>query len=298
MKENDHLGAYIVITFSLSIVLSLFIGLTGGHESAFIWMGYLSMIIPAIAVLVMTFVYKDPVHNANKRKKISAGWILIAIFLIPAVIHLVCIPLMAYLHHGMLPWQAWLTPDKNGFYHAPEKDGWGVLTYTQLVFKIAANAVVGLMIVSILAFFEEIGWRAWMLSKLFKRFPVKKSIVTGAAIWALWHIPFMLSGILYLKDISPVQTALIHPFGIFGAGIIISWLWLRTKSIWIVSIAHGALNNWGQYAFKFMEDNSMNIHDQLILFIGVNATLFVTGIIILLTLRLPRTKSLYHNALS
>jgi hypothetical protein len=35
---------------------------------------------------------------------------------------------------------------------------------------------------------------------------------------------------------------------------VIGWLWIRTESIWIVAIAHGALNNWGQYAFKFMRD--------------------------------------------
>lgn len=288
MRENNHLGAYIVITFSLSIVLSLFIGLTGGHESPFIWMGYFSMIIPAIAVLVMTFAYQEPVYNTGKRKKIRAGWVFPAIFLIPAIIHVVCIPLMVYLHHGRLPWQPWLTPDANGFYHAPEKDGWGTLTYAQLVFRIATNAVVGLMIVSILAFFEEIGWRGWMLPRLLKRFPVKKAIIIGAVIWALWHIPFMLSGILYLKDISPFQTALIHPLGIFGAGIIINWLWLRTKSIWIVSLAHGALNNWGQYAFKFMEDDSSNTYNQLMLFTGVNATLLLTGIIILLAVKSDR----------
>jgi membrane protease YdiL (CAAX protease family) len=34
---------------------------------------------------------------------------------------------------------------------------------------------------------------------------------------------------------------------------VIGWLWLRTESIWIVSLAHGALNSWGQYAFKYMQ---------------------------------------------
>jgi membrane protease YdiL (CAAX protease family) len=37
--------------------------------------------------------------------------------------------------------------------------------------------------------------------------------------------------------------------------LIIGWLWLRTKSIWLVTLAHGALNNWGQYAFKYMKDS-------------------------------------------
>jgi hypothetical protein len=39
-----------------------------------------------------------------------------------------------------------------------------------------------------------------------------------------------------------------------AAGLVIGWLWVRSESIWIVAIAHGALNNWGQYAFKFMRD--------------------------------------------
>jgi CAAX prenyl protease-like protein len=42
------------------------------------------------------------------------------------------------------------------------------------------------------------------------------------------------------------------PIVIVGAGLIIGWLWVRTESIWMVALAHGALNNWGQYAFKFM----------------------------------------------
>jgi membrane protease YdiL (CAAX protease family) len=33
-----------------------------------------------------------------------------------------------------------------------------------------------------------------------------------------------------------------------AAGLIIGWLWLRTESIWLAAIAHGAMNNWGQYA--------------------------------------------------
>jgi len=42
------------------------------------------------------------------------------------------------------------------------------------------------------------------------------------------------------------------PIVISGAGVVIGWLWVRTDSIWIVALAHGALNNWGQFAFKFM----------------------------------------------
>jgi hypothetical protein len=34
--------------------------------------------------------------------------------------------------------------------------------------------------------------------------------------------------------------------------VVVSAIALETESIWIVSLAHGALNNWGQHAFKYM----------------------------------------------
>jgi hypothetical protein len=30
---------------------------------------------------------------------------------------------------------------------------------------------------------------------------------------------------------------------------------LRTERSWLCAIAHGALNNWGQYAFKYMKES-------------------------------------------
>ena len=68
-------------------------------------------------------------------------------------------------------------------------------------------------------------------------------------------MPFQLSGIQHIDGVSPVNLALTLPFGIMITGLVIGWLWLRTQSIWIVSLAHGALNAWGQYAFKYMKES-------------------------------------------
>ena len=45
--------AFIAIAYALSVALSLLIGLTGGHESALIPLSYLSMFLPAFAVLLV-----------------------------------------------------------------------------------------------------------------------------------------------------------------------------------------------------------------------------------------------------
>lgn len=42
--------------------------------------------------------------------------------------------------------------------------------------------------------------------------------------------------------------------GVAASGLIIGWLWVRTESIWLAAIAHGAFNNWGQISFKYMKD--------------------------------------------
>jgi membrane protease YdiL (CAAX protease family) len=113
-----------------------------------------------------------------------------------------------------------------------------------------------LIIVSFLAFFEEIGWRAFMLPRLAERLGMRRAAVASAIIWALWHVPYALSGISHVENVTPFALAIVRPVGTFGAGLFLAFLWFKTESILLVSLAHGAMNNWGQYAFKFMKTRS------------------------------------------
>ena len=285
MKEKNNLLVFIALTFSLSILLSLFIGFTGGHESKFIWLQFASMPIPAIAVLIMNNLFKAPVQEIEWNR-LPVYWLLLALLLMPVPIHIVCLPLIYFLNGGAFPWQSWLTTEKGGLYISPNSFSWGTLTSSGLAFKIFTNAITGVVIVSALAFLEEIGWRGWMLPRLIKQFNVRKGIFIGSLIWALWHLPFILSGILYLKAVPVYLISVTNPFGIFGAGLVISWFWTKTKSIWIVSIAHGALNNWGQYAFKYMQDSKTNLQSQQVwLCVGVNSSLLILGLMLFITMK-------------
>ena len=279
MKTTKAIGLYSLIVYALAILLSVFIYLTGGHASPYIGLGFFAMLIPAIGVLIMQYGFREAVAPINPGK-FSIKWLPIALFLMPLVIHLLALPVAAYLN-GSILWQSWLTPDANGQYHSPQSRGWGVLTFDGLTGKILINALVGLMAVSILAFFEEIGWRVWLLPRLVKVFNVKAGVLIGAVIWAIWHIPYVSGGINEIQGVSTIMVLIFYPLGTIGAGSIISWIWLRTKSIWLICLAHGALNNWGQYAFKYMDDSA----GEQYLFMAVNLALLITGLIILLTLR-------------
>jgi membrane protease YdiL (CAAX protease family) len=163
------------------------------------------------------------------------------------------LPVEMTLAGGVL-WQDWLTPQADGLYHTPASRGWGALALQGLVVHIGLNAVFGLAANSFMAFFEEIGWRAWLLPRLVDRMGGRRAVVVSSLIWAFWHVPFQVSGIQHIDGVSPVLLATSFPFGIVAAGLILGWLWLRTESIWLVSLGHGALNGWGQYAFKYMKD--------------------------------------------
>jgi membrane protease YdiL (CAAX protease family) len=99
-------------------------------------------------------------------------------------------------------------------------------------------------------------------------------------VWALWHVPFEFSGILHINGISPVQLALIMPPGTLAAGLILGWLWVRTESVWLVAVAHGALNDWGQYAFKYM-DESAPPRIEIAVLSGGSLVLLLVGLLLL-----------------
>jgi membrane protease YdiL (CAAX protease family) len=213
-------------------------------------LGYLSMILPAIAVLIVhTAMHEPPRVDWNE---FPLQYLPAALFLMPAVLHAVMLPVMAALNGG-LEWQVRLTPG-----------------------AILVNAIFGLAVVSFLAFFEEIGWRAWLLPRFHDRMGARRAVVVTAIVWALWHVPYELAGILHIEGVSPVKMALMMPFGTMASGLILGWLWLRTESIWIVSITHGSLNNWGQYAFKYMKESGSPDRDLAVLSAG-SVGLFVVG---------------------
>ena len=66
------------------------------------------------------------------------------------------------------------------------------------------------------------------------------------------------------------------PVGHFGLGLFLGWLYQRTSSIWLAAIAHGAANNWGQFAFKFMEGDAANLS----LAIANNLALLTLGVVV------------------
>jgi uncharacterized protein len=87
---------------------------------------------------------------------------------------------------------------------------------------------------------EEIGWRGYMVTRLIKS-GLPAPLFFSGLIWALWHLPLILSGLYGLVDITPGAIA-IFAINIIGLGYIFAWLRLSSGSIWPCICAHGAWN--------------------------------------------------------
>lgn len=242
---------FIAIAYALGIALSLAVGTTGGASSPLAGLGYLAMFIPAATVIVMRLTFGERLRADWRRFPVA--FLPFALFLIPAALHGAMLP-EAVREEGALRLQSWLTPDANGLFHTSPARGWGTITAPMLAFRIALNAVAGLLAASALAFFEEVGWRAWLLPRLAARLDARAAVLVTSFVWALWHVPFALAGIHHIDNASPVRVAISVPLASVGIGLVLGWLWMKTRSIWMVTLAHGAVNDWGQYAFKYLND--------------------------------------------
>jgi membrane protease YdiL (CAAX protease family) len=106
---------------------------------------------------------------------------------------------------------------------------------------IAINLAINIVIVSIFAFFEEIGWRGYMLPKLATGYPRLAPALVGF-LHGVWHLPLMLLTTAY----NPVGNRLIvvplFLAVLTAAGVFYGYLRNESGSLWPVVIAHGTFN--------------------------------------------------------
>lgn len=89
---------------------------------------------------------------------------------------------------------------------------------------------------------EEFGWRGYLQLKLFPQRPLLAAIVTGL-IWGVWHYPLNLRG--YNFPGHPLLGLIVFPISTVLISIIFGWLFQRSGSIWVASLAHAATNAIG-----------------------------------------------------
>jgi uncharacterized protein len=86
---------------------------------------------------------------------------------------------------------------------------------------------------------EEIGWRGYLLPRLLPLGQWRALLLSGV-IWALWHLPLILSGVEYPQHRILGIALFITTCTILGT--LLGWTRLATGSVWPAVLGHAAID--------------------------------------------------------
>ncbi|MEP5568677.1 MAG: type II CAAX endopeptidase family protein [Halioglobus sp.] len=115
-------------------------------------------------------------------------------------------------------------------------------------FTMTATVSFVLLLPSVLA--EEMGWRGLLVPQLAKMMPFTGVALVSGAIWAMWHWPLMFLG-LYGNESTPLAFQLIcFTVCIMSMSVVMTYLRLKTDSLWPAVIMHMSHNIFLQKFFS------------------------------------------------
>lgn len=91
----------------------------------------------------------------------------------------------------------------------------------------------------IIALGEELGWRGYLMPKLCEVMGMPAALILGGIIWGLWHAPMILLYGLNYGTEHPVIGMLVMCVSCFGMGSILTYITMKSDSIYPAAIAHG-----------------------------------------------------------
>ncbi|MBN1274573.1 MAG: CPBP family intramembrane metalloprotease [Candidatus Aminicenantes bacterium] len=94
---------------------------------------------------------------------------------------------------------------------------------------------------SIITIGEEFGWRGYVQEKLIRKFGLTRGLLLLGAIWGYWHLPIGLMGWNF-PNMPILGAFILTPVSTIFHGIYLAWLYLRSRSIWMPTLAHAAIN--------------------------------------------------------
>ena len=97
---------------------------------------------------------------------------------------------------------------------------------------------------------EEIGWRGFLVPELAKHFSFTATAILSGVIWALWHVPIIVfAG--YDMGTGWYGLAVVSA-NMIGLCFVLTWLRLKSGSLWTGVILHASSNHFIQQFFDPM----------------------------------------------
>ena len=193
---------------------------------------------PALAAYVTRrFVTREGFGDAGLALRASSWPYLLAAWLLPLIILAfkvveAGVASIAHPDLSLLPALRGLVSGRRLPAHLPANLGMLVVPQLMITALVATPVLWG----------EEFGWRGYLQQRLSPNRPGHAALSTGV-IWGLWHLPLIVLG--YDFPGHPALSMTIFIGSTILLSVIFGWLFARTNSIWVPSLAHSATNAVG-----------------------------------------------------
>jgi len=237
MKKTDNPWVYLAIVFVLSYLWQLFLYFNGGIDSPLF---PIMMLFPGVVAIVFRMINKEGFRNVGWG--LRRWWYILPALIVPILFILVIGWLLTSLNWATLSEEHFLFRD--GMVEI-QKIPLVLGNHAQGIAFFALNFFLSLSVQSLLGSLvtigEEFGWRGYLQEKLLRKYGLNGGLILLGVIWGYWHLPIGLMGWNFPNQ--PVLGAFIlTPLSTIFLGIFLGWLYLRSRSIWIPTLAHASWN--------------------------------------------------------
>ncbi|WP_158793596.1 CPBP family intramembrane glutamic endopeptidase [Granulicella sp. L60] len=147
-------------------------------------------------------------------------------------------------------WITGLGTPHEAFIRGPgQPTGWGLIWWVHILTYIPMSALPVVLGVfgggTLGALGEEIGWSGFLVPALARRFGFTATSLISGAIWAVWHVPFLLYG-GYHGDAPLWYSFLCFATMVIAMRFLWVWVRLRSGSLWPCVLLHATHNFWIQ----------------------------------------------------
>lgn len=245
------------ITWTATLTLRLTVGRNDLLKATMLANLIFTIWTPALANVFTRLITKEGWGHLMLRLNLRRGWrFYLAAWLLPCL----AIIVGATLYYIVFPqsYDTNLTEMRRQLAFLPPLATWAPTASSWAVF-LALMLYIMIVLMpayTLIEFGEEFGWRAYLLPKLMQHFtktspadtaPIygqyaaaarKASLLIGV-IWWLWHLP---GRIMFNPEFSIVPE-LVSIVVLCSLSLMLSWVTLRSGSMWPAAVGHAAHNN-------------------------------------------------------
>jgi membrane protease YdiL (CAAX protease family) len=100
----------------------------------------------------------------------------------------------------------------------------------------------GLLLGSVFAFGEEVGWQGFMVPLLSRVTGFTGTAVARGLVWSVWHFPLILGGVYGATDTPAWYRLICFTITMTGVSFAFTWIRLRSGSLWTGVFMHASHN--------------------------------------------------------